>query len=246
MEPKECKNPTVEEFVTHQQEVMVQVKDALYQAQRTMEEFANRGKNDTSFIVGQEVYLNTRNLGKNHFMPPEVKMRARFCGPFPIIELKASKYTYKLKLPARMSRLYPVLYFMRLYYTKLLRLMKIWCIELCRRKLQNYCPCLVEEERMFDEEGIECFEIESVSDRRRLPTSRAMEYLVKWKGYEKLHDTWITKKEAVTSGALKLLTDFDRTVTSGINLPDANRTSQIMQDLSIGVTAAKNLGASGT
>ena len=93
---------------------------------------------------------------------------------------------------------------------------------------------------MFDEEGIECFEIESVSDRRRLPTSRAMEYLVKWKGYEKLHDTWITKKEAVTSGSLKLLTDFDSTVTSGINLPDANpRTSQIAQDLPFGVTIAQ-------
>ena len=101
---------------------------------------------------------------------------------------------------------------------------------------------IVEEERMFDEEGIECFEIESVSDRRRLPTSRAMEYLVKWKGYEKLHDTWITKKEAVTSGALKLSTDFDGTVTSGINLPDANRTSQITQDLPIGVTAAQIAG----
>ena len=49
MEPKKCKIPTVEEFVTHQQKVLVQVKDALYyQAQRTMEEFANRGKNDIS------------------------------------------------------------------------------------------------------------------------------------------------------------------------------------------------------
>ena len=46
LEPKKSKNPTVEEFVTHQQEVLVQVKDALYQAQQTMEEFANRGKND--------------------------------------------------------------------------------------------------------------------------------------------------------------------------------------------------------
>ena len=80
---------------------------------------------------------------------------------------------------------------------------------------------------MCDEEGIKCFEIESVSERRRLPSSRAMEYLVKCEGYEKLHDTCITKKEAVTSGALKLLTDFDRTVTSGINLPDVHRISQI-------------------
>ena len=79
LEPKECKNPMVEEFVTHQLEVMVQVKDALYQAQRTMEEFANRGKNDINFVVvGQEVCLNTQNLGKNHFMRPEEKMRARF------------------------------------------------------------------------------------------------------------------------------------------------------------------------
>ena len=39
---------------------------------------------------------------------------------------------------------------------------------------------IVEEERLFDEEGIECFVMESVSARRRSPASRAMEYLVKW------------------------------------------------------------------
>ena len=39
---------------------------------------------------------------------------------------------------------------------------------------------------------------------------------------EKLHDTWITKKEALTAGALKLLTDFDRTMSSGTNVPDDN------------------------
>ena len=83
MQPKESKNPTVEEFVTHQQEVLVQVKDALYQAQRTMEEFANRGKNDISFVIGQEVYLNTRNLGKNHFMRPELKDESSFLWTIP-------------------------------------------------------------------------------------------------------------------------------------------------------------------
>ena len=80
---------------------------------------------------------------------------------------------------------------------------------------------IVEEERLVDGEGIECFVMESVSARRRSLASRAMEYLVKWKGYEK-HDTWITKREAVTAGALKLLTDFDRTMSSGINLPGDN------------------------
>ena len=153
MEPKECKNPTVEEFVTHQQEVMVQVKDALYQAQRIMEEFANRGKNaDISFVVGQEVYLNTGNLGKNHFMRPEVKMRARFCGPFPIIELGSSKYTYKLKLPARMSRLHPVFHAALLY--KANKMDEDMVHRVMPDKTTDLLP-IVEEERLFDGEGIE-------------------------------------------------------------------------------------------
>ena len=74
-----------------------------------------------------------------------------------------------------------------------------------------------EEERLFDGEGIEYFVMESVSARRRSPGNRAMEYLD-----EKLHDTWITKKGALTAGALKLLTDFDRTMSSGLNVPDDN------------------------
>ena len=48
---------------------------------------------------------------------------------------------------------------------------------------------------MFDGEGIEYFVMESVSARRRLPGNRAMEYLVKWKGYEKLHDTSLDNEE---------------------------------------------------
>ena len=66
---------------------------------------------------------------------------------------------------------------------------------------------------------------------------------MKWIDYEKLHDTWTTKKEAaVTSGALTLLTDFDKTVTSGINLPEVNRKSQITQDLPFGLTVAQIAG----
>ena len=54
--------PAVEEFVSHQVTVLHQVKDALFQAQRTMEEFENRGRQEVSMSVGDKVFLNTRNL----------------------------------------------------------------------------------------------------------------------------------------------------------------------------------------
>lgn len=74
-------------------------------------------------------------------------------------------------------------------------------------------------ERIFDEQGIECFQLEKVLNRRHLPSKRALEYLVKWLEYDDIHNTWITKKEVVSSGALKLLTDFDKLVLAGNNLP---------------------------
>ena len=116
-----------------------------------------------------------------------------------------------------MSRLHPVFHAALLY--KANKMDEDMVHRVMPDKITDLLP-IVEEERLFDGEGVEYFVMESVSARRRLPGSRAMEYLVKWKGYEKLHDTWITKKEVLSAGALKLLTDFDRTMSSG--LPDDN------------------------
>ena len=79
-----------------------------------------------------------------------------------------------------MSRLHPVFHAALLY--KAIKTDEDMWHRVMPEKTSELLP-IVEEERTFDEEGIECFEIESVAlDRRRLPTSRAMEYLVKWKG----------------------------------------------------------------
>ena len=78
-------HPAVEEFVDHQQVVITQVRDALFQAQRTMEEYENQKRKDVNFTVGQKVFLNTRNLSGIHFKKKEEKFHERFCGPFTIV-----------------------------------------------------------------------------------------------------------------------------------------------------------------
>jgi transposase InsO family protein len=98
----------IEGFVTHQQDVLKQVRDALISAQITMDEHANKNaRNAADLLVGDKVYLSTRNLGRTHLKSGVDKLQEKFIGPFEILE-KKSRYTYKLKLPKKMSRLHPI------------------------------------------------------------------------------------------------------------------------------------------
>ena len=100
-------HPAVGHFVEHQQIVVNQVRDALFHAQRTMEEYENQKRKDVDFVVGQRVFLNTKNLSGIHFKRKEEKLHERYCGPFPIVE-RVGPYTYRLELPKSMARLHPV------------------------------------------------------------------------------------------------------------------------------------------
>ena len=195
-----CEFPAVEEFVSLQQTVLHQVKDALFQAQRTMEEFENRGRQEVSMSVGDKVFSNT-NLSKIHFKRSEEKFHERFCGPFRISE-EVSKYTYRLELPKSMSRLHPVFHVSLLHQA----------VENPpdfehRLELPGGKDTRVPDNDMIDEEGRPCYLIENILDRRTVGNRR--EYLIKWQGYDACENSYISRKDVASSGALQILKDYD-------------------------------------
>ena len=71
-------HPSLESFVQHQQDVLLQVRDALLAAQATLDERMNKGKGNLEKIqVGDEVWLSSRNIGTAHLKQKCAKLQPR-------------------------------------------------------------------------------------------------------------------------------------------------------------------------
>jgi hypothetical protein len=69
----------LEAFVQHQQNILIQVRDALIKAQQTMEIYENRYKGEPPvFKKGDLLFLSTLNLGKTHLKQSAKKLQTRF------------------------------------------------------------------------------------------------------------------------------------------------------------------------
>jgi hypothetical protein len=218
----------LEAFVKHQQNILIQVRDALIKAQETMEIYENKNKGTPPlFTVGDMLYLSTLNLGKTHIKQTAKKLQPRFIGPYKVVQ-KLSEYTYKLQLPKSMSRLHPV------FHVSLLWKEIPEEDHLKGRLTSNRDDSIPVEENMeddipitteakanaaevdeeendpelfIDEDGSPVFILEKVTQRKSVRNT--FHYLVKWKGYSDKDNSWITRKMAVTPTAKQLLNDFD-------------------------------------
>ena len=87
------------------------VRLELERAKSTMEAIANRTRRDVTFKVGDLVRLAADDLSLSN--QPSSKLRDRFVGPFKVSAV-VGKQSYRLELPASMSRLHPVFHVSRL------------------------------------------------------------------------------------------------------------------------------------
>ena len=200
-------------FAELQQQILVSARDAVLKAQETMLQFENRARRDVTFTVGEHVFLNTVNLGGSHFSTTVQKLRQRYCGPYRVVAV-VSAYTYQLELPHSMKALHPV------FHASLL-----WKAVPTPDDMKGRLGPGVDfpppvgpfpkegpGELTQDDDGEPVYVIESVVARERRSGRRGLQYLVKWVGYTAESNTWISKDDAVTEGALRLLQEFDTVV----------------------------------
>ena len=221
----------IEGFVTHQQDVLKQVRDALLAAQMTMDEHANKNtRNAEELQIGDKVYLSTRNLGKTHLKTTVEKLQEKFIGPYEILE-KRSRYTYKLKLPKKMGRLHPVFH-VSLLWKEIERLPEL-VVEPqqppANLQGQGGDPPNPQPEvaglppipdaapthdaaggHLINDEGEQLFEIEKVVDRKRVGRARSYQYLVKWVSYPDTENSWLTKNAFIGADAIALREAYDK------------------------------------
>jgi len=122
--------------------------------------------NYTPFAIGQQVWLDTRNLR----MKISSKMKPRREGPFRI-KRAIGKVNYELELPIQW-KVHPV------FHATLLRPYKE-----TEQHGANFIP---QPPDILNEE--EQYEVERIINHRR--RGRTWQYLIRWKGYTPMEDSW--------------------------------------------------------
>jgi hypothetical protein len=165
----DTKVPAAQEFTTGIEEAIKRAKKCLAAAQDRQKSYADKKRRDESFKKGDKVLLSTKNIrlktpGTNKLMP-------KWVGPFEVLE-KLGKVAYKLQLPANI-KIHPV------FHVSLLK------PHMSDGRVQPPPPAIETDDGLF-------FEVEAVLDHRdrKYGRKKRREYLIKWSGYDPLHNTW--------------------------------------------------------
>jgi hypothetical protein len=168
-------NPAAASLVSHLYTDLDKARTNLIAAQERQAKYADEGRREETFKVGDRVWLSTTHMVQTGKTP---KLSARYTGPFPVCQV-VSPSAYKLSLP-RSLRIHPVFHISRL-----------------RRHMDSVSQFPLREQDVRPppdllESGEEAWEVERVVDKRekRVGRRKQTEYLVLWKGYPEWEKTW--------------------------------------------------------
>jgi hypothetical protein len=163
---------TPEDSVPAAQERLKQLQESRSDAQKALQRRIKPLNPPRSFVPGNKVWLDARNL---RIRTPSRKLSPRRYGPYPIIE-KNSPVTYRLKLP-------PSLKIHNVFHVDLLT--PYYETEEHGVNYHQPPPELID--------GEEEFEVEEIIDERT--NRRKKQYLVKWVGYPASDNSWVNEKD---------------------------------------------------
>jgi len=148
-------------------------KQCIERAQKRQLQEANKHRRDIKYNVGDLVFISTE-----HITPTGTtsnKLMYKYMGPYRIIR-RISDVAYEIKLPAK-SKLHPVFYVNRLrkFYPRLEQFADDDGNDI------EPPPAIVDEDYEWEVDQI-------LKDR--IAKNGQRQYLIKWKGYTSIHNTW--------------------------------------------------------
>jgi Chromo (CHRromatin Organisation MOdifier) domain len=180
------------------------------------------------YHVDQQVWLEGTHLRTTH---PTHKLHAKRFGPFKVLEV-LSPVTYRLELPTSWK-------IHNAFHTAILHPYKETATH--GPNFPEPPPDLVE--------GQEEWEVDNVLASRRFGHNRALQYLVKWKGFSEAHNSWEPKRNL--GNANQLVKEFhDKNPRAirrmVINPPSADMSLQPLPDISSLIHCFENLSLMST
>jgi len=152
-----------------------EAKSAICKAQEDMKRYYDRRRTPAPvFNPGNKVFLDTSDIRTTR---PSQKLSYRWLGPF-VVERRIRPMVYRLKLPYQMKQLHPVFNIVKLTLAP--------DNPITGRKTEDHPPPIVidgEAEWEVEEKLDSCWH------RRRF------QYLIKWKGYGREHNSWESASE---------------------------------------------------
>jgi dipeptidase len=172
-------HPLLEQLFHDRVEAQEEAKASLALSAEQMEWYYNQSHQETPFKVGDFVLLKGKDL---KICAANTKLVAKNYGPYKITN-QLGPTTFKLALPAK-SQQHPVFHTSKF----------IWYHHntIGKRRPTNLLPLQIE--------GHSKFEVESILDSK--VHYQKVKYLVKWKGYDHLHDSWEPVSHVSNSKAL--------------------------------------------
>jgi len=166
---------TVNEFTERMRTAIEEAKSVIRKAQDDMKRYYDRRRTPAPvFNPGDKVFLNASDIWT---MPPSQKLSHRRLGPF-IVERRIGPMAYRLKLPHWMKQLHPVF--------NVVKLTPAPDNPIPGQKTTDHpLPIIINREAEWEVEEI----LNSRWHRRRF------QYLVKWKGYGREHNSWESASE---------------------------------------------------
>jgi hypothetical protein len=105
--PNSSNNLSVDDWIDNLRAARGSALDSITFSQTKQAEYANRHRESLVFVEGDLVLLSTKNIHVHVPSDKGKKLKPRFVGPFKVLQ-KLSDVTYKLELPAGLSKLHPV------------------------------------------------------------------------------------------------------------------------------------------
>ena len=185
-EPKQpARIEAVNEFTDRMKLALEEAKAALNKAKDDMARYYNHRRLPTpTYKPGDKVYLDASDIRTTR---PSRKLSHRQLGPY-IVEAQVAKNAYRLRLPQAMGRLHPVFNVVKLTPAP-------------ADPIPGRHPKPPPPPELVD--GEEEYEVEEILDSKMF--RGRLQFLIKWKGYSREHDSW---EYATEVHAPKLVADF--------------------------------------
>jgi len=178
---------TVNEFTERMRMAIEEAKSTIRKAQEDMKRYYDRRRTPAPvFNPDDKVFLDASDIRTTR---PSQKLSHRRLGPF-VVERRIGPMAYCLKLPYRMKQLHPVF--------NVVKLTPAPDDPITGRKTEDHpLPIVIDGEAEWEVEEI----LDSCWHQRRF------QYLIKWKGYGREHNSWESASEVF---APELTAEFHR------------------------------------